>query len=273
MLTVAYGQRFAAGNARALLPHEPDLREGAILPSQLVCRPERDRPVAVLRISGTLDRVTGDALQQAVRHSLAVQPTRLLIDVSGLRIGEPLGLSALSAVVCQAADWPNVPIVLCGADPATAAVIAASPGCDNLEYAADCDEALAAAGGEPEPPAVRARLRPVPDACREVRQLVTQACDTWHRSEAAATAALIATELVANVVRHAGTSMEFTFGMREGRLSMSVRDGSRRMPEPADPDPAAAGGRGLRLVRDLTEAWGVLPVSDGKVVWTQLGAA
>ena len=30
-----------------------------------------------------------------------------------------------------------------------------------------------------------------------------------------------------------------------------------------------------RLVRDLTDAWGVLPVTDGKVVWTQLstGAA
>jgi anti-anti-sigma regulatory factor len=243
------------------------------LPSQLVCRPERDRPVAVLRISGTLDRVTGDALQRAVRYSLAGQPTRLLIDVSGLRIGDSLGLAALSSVVCQTADWPNVPIVLCGADQLTAAMIAAAPDCETLAFAPDCDEALAAAGGEPEPPAVRARLRPVPDACREVRQLVTQACDAWQRSEVSATAALIATELVANVVRHAGTTMEFTFGLREGRLSMSVRDGSRRMPQPADPDLAAAGGRGLRLVRDLTEAWGVLPVSDGKVVWTQLGTA
>jgi anti-sigma regulatory factor (Ser/Thr protein kinase)/anti-anti-sigma regulatory factor len=243
------------------------------LPSQLVCRPVRDRPVAMLRISGTLDEITGDALQQAVRHSLAGHPTRLLLDVAGLRVGDAGGLAALSAVVCQTADWPNVPIVLCGAGPATAAAIAAAPDCEGLEYAASCAEALAAAGEDPDPPEVRARLRPVPDACRQARQLVTRACASWHRAEAAATAALIATELVANVVRHAHTPMELTFGLHDGRLSMSVRDGSRRLPEPAAPDPSATGGRGLRLVRDLTESWGVLPVNDGKVVWTQLGAA
>ena len=85
------------------------------MPSQLVCRPEFRRPVAVLRLTGTLDPVTGDALQQAVRRSLATEPTRLLLDLSGLRIGDPAGLVALSAVVCQTQDWPAVPIVLCGA--------------------------------------------------------------------------------------------------------------------------------------------------------------
>jgi hypothetical protein len=64
--------------------------------------------------------------------------------------------------------------------------------------------------------------------------------------------------------------MEFTVGLREGRMVLTVRDGSRRLPQPADPNLTDAGGRGLRLVRELTESWGVLPVSDGKVVWTQL---
>lgn len=105
------------------------------------------------------------------------------------------------------------------------------------------------------------------------RQLVTQACEAWHRADLAATAALIATELVANVVRHAHTTTELTFGLRDGRLSIAVRDGSRQLPEPAQPGVTAPGGRGLWLVRELTEAWGVLPVSDGKVVWTRLGAA
>jgi anti-anti-sigma factor len=243
------------------------------LPSQLICRPEFRRPVAVLRLIGTLDAVTGDALQQAVRRSLATDPTRLLLDLTGLRIGDPVGLAALGAVVGQTQDWPNVPIVLCGAPPATRRAIEAAPSCAGLVYADDCDTALAECRKEPEPPRVRARLRPVPDACRQVRQLVTQACEAWQRADLAATAALIATELVSNVVRHAHTSMEFSFGLRDGRLSMAVRDGSRRLPKPAEPGLKSAGGRGLWLVRDLTEAWGVLPVSDGKVVWTQLGAA
>jgi anti-anti-sigma regulatory factor/anti-sigma regulatory factor (Ser/Thr protein kinase) len=243
------------------------------LPSQLVCRPEFRRPVAVLRLIGTLDPVTGDALQQAVRSSLAAEPTRLLLDLTRLRIGDPIGLAALGAVVGQTQDWPGVPIVLCGAPPATRRAIEAAPSCAGLAYADDCDAALAECRKEPEPPRVRARLRPVPDACRQVRQLVTQACERWHRADLAATAALIATELVANAVRHAHTTMEFTFGLRNGRLSMAVRDGSRRLPKPAEPGLTAPGGRGLRLVRDLTDAWGVLPVTDGKVVWTRLGAA
>jgi anti-anti-sigma regulatory factor len=242
------------------------------LPSQLVCRPEQDSPVAVLRIGGTLDMVTADALQRAVRRSLATMPTRLLVDVAGLRIGDALGLVALSSVVCQAADWPAVPIILCGASGATTTAITTAPGCEGLTFATDLRSALAVARAEPEPTRIRVRLRPVPDACRQVRQLVTQTCCAWHRAEVASTAALIATELVANAVRHAHTTMEFTFGLRDGRLSMSVRDGSRRLPRPADAKVTDAGGRGLRLVREMTESWGVLPVSDGKVVWTQLGA-
>jgi anti-sigma regulatory factor (Ser/Thr protein kinase) len=120
---------------------------------------------------------------------------------------------------------------------------------------------------------MRLRLRPVPDACRQVRHLVNQACATWHHRELAATAALVATELVANVVRHAHTTMEFTVAMRDGSMWLSVRDGSRRLPRPADPGVTEAGGRGLRLVRELTDSWGVLPISDGKVVWSRIAAA
>ncbi|WP_030435051.1 ATP-binding protein [Actinoplanes subtropicus] len=243
------------------------------MPSQLVCRPEPRPPVAVLRLTGTLDAITGDALQQAVRRALAAQPTRLLLDLAALRVGDPIGLAALGAVVGQTRDWPDVPIVLCEAPAETRRAISAAPSCAGLVYADSCDAAIAEGRKEPEPPRVRARLRPAPDACRQVRQLVTQACERWQRADVAETAALIASELVANVVRHARTTMEFTFGLRNGRLSMAVRDGSRRLPKPAEPGPASPGGRGLLLVRDLTEAWGVMPVSDGKVVWTQLGTA
>jgi len=239
--------------------------------SQLVCRPEQDLPIGVLTVGGTLDLVTADALEQAVRRSLSVEPRVLLIDIAGLEITDPLALDALGDVVCQTAEWPAVPIVLCGPSEQTARAVAAWPDCATVDVAESCKQALADARAVPEPPRIRARLRPVPDACRQVRQLVTQACATWHRSELTATAALVATELVANVVRHAHTTMDFTLGLRDGRMSMAVRDGSRRLPRPADAKLTDSGGRGLRLVRELTESWGVLPFSDGKVVWTRIG--
>ncbi len=241
--------------------------------NQLVCRPELNLPVALLRVSGVLDLITGDALRRGVTRSLSAQPEALLIDVSRLEVSDPLGLRVLNDVVCQTAEWPRVPLVLCGAGPDTAAALADSPDCAKLSFADDCDRALADIGDEPEPRRIRVRLRPVPDACRQVRQLVNQACTAWHRRDAASTAALVATELVANVVRHAHTTMEFTLGLRDGRMCLTVRDGSRRLPRPADPGVQDAGGRGLRLVRELSDAWGVFPVTDGKVVWTQLGVA
>jgi anti-anti-sigma regulatory factor len=241
--------------------------------NQLVCRPELNLPVALLRVSGVLDRVTGDALRRSVTRSLSAQPEALLVDVSRLEIGDPLGLRALGEVVGQTAEWPRVPIVLCGAAPGTATALTASPDCGEVTFADDCARALREIADEPEPRRIRVRLRPVPDACRQVRQLVNQACSAWHRREAASTVSLVATELVANVVRHAHTTMEFTLGLRDGRMWLTVRDGSRRLPRPADPSVRDAGGRGLRLVRELTDAWGVLPVFDGKVVWTQLGVA
>jgi hypothetical protein len=233
--------------------------------SHLVCRPEQDLPVAVLRVRGDLDLRTSDALRRAVARCLVVQPEAVLVDLGRTRIADPDGLRVLSELMTDTTDWPNVPLVLCGAgDPEL------DLGSPRISYAGSCDDALAAIVDEPEPRRIRVRLRPVPDACRQVRQLVAQACGTWHRSEVAATAALVATELVANVVRHAHTTMDFTLGLRNNKICLTVRDGSLRLPLPADPDLKDAGGRGLRLVRELTESWGVLPFSDGKVVWTHL---
>ncbi|WP_306215422.1 ATP-binding protein [Actinoplanes sp. RD1] len=241
--------------------------------SQLVCRPEQDLPVAILRVSGTLDGLTGNALARAVSRCLATQPESLLIDVSGLSVPDHAALDVLSTVVCETSEWPAVPIVLCGARPDTARAIAEWPGCAAVSTAATCTDALADTKPEPEPKRIRVRLRPVPDACRQVRQLVTQTCAAWHRSEIAATASLVATELVANVVRHAHTTMEITLGLRNDRVCLTVRDGSRLLPRAKDPTTAEAGGRGLHLIRELTDGWGVLPVPGGKVVWTHLTTA
>src|SRR5690349_3883198 len=141
------------------------------MPSQLVCRPERSLPVAVLTVSGTLDQLTGDALGAAVRHSLAVQPVKLLLDVTRLKVADPVAFGTFGSVVCQTAEFPNVPIVVCGADPGTSAALAATPACAGVEMAGDCAQALAEATAQPSPDRIRVRLRPVPEACRQVRQL------------------------------------------------------------------------------------------------------
>ena len=235
------------------------------MPNQLVCRPRHTLPVALLQVTGVLDRVTGDALGRAVHRSLSAQPEALLIDVDGMRMADPSCLEVIRSVVSGTAGWAGVPVVLCG--PRASELL---PDCPGITARPSSAEALSDAAARPALHRIRQRLRPVPDACRQVRQLVDQACSSWQRTEIAGTAALVATELVANVVRHAHTTMVFTMKLRDGRLCLAVRDGSRTLPAPAEPGSRQAGGRGLQLVRELADTWGVLPVLDGKVVWASL---
>jgi anti-anti-sigma regulatory factor len=238
-----------------------------LMPSQLVCRPEQELPVAVLRVTGILDRVTGEALEHAVARCLSAQPEAMLIDVGEMAVADQQGLGVLCSLIDRNAVWPAVPIVLCGVAEDEARTVAGYPG---ITASASCAEALERTAAAPPPHRLRARLRPVPDACRQARQLVTQACTSWQRTDLVSTASLVATELVANVVRHAHTTMELTLGLRNDRISLAVRDGCRSLPRLTAPTVAKAGGRGLHLVRELTHSWGVLPVVDGKVIWARI---
>jgi anti-anti-sigma regulatory factor len=240
------------------------------MPRHLDCRPELELPVAVLKVAGELDMVTAAALRRAVRTCLAAQPTAMLIDVADLDVREPLALASFAAVARESERWPAAPIVLCGPRPATVIQLRDSPVRRAVAVAGSCAEALARTRIDRPLPRLRSRLRPMPDACRQARQLVSDACAAWRVGDLLAVGAVIATELVANVVRHARTTMDLTLALRAGRFSVAVRDRSDSMPRAADPGPADVGGRGLRLIRELSDGWGVLPVLDGKVVWANL---
>jgi anti-sigma regulatory factor (Ser/Thr protein kinase) len=82
---------------------------------------------------------------------------------------------------------------------------------------------------------------------------------------------LVANELVTNAVLHARTDLWLRLELRGDRLFIAVRDGGQRLLRPVTPDLEAEGGRGLWLVEQLTQVWGVHPHSDGgKVVWCAL---
>ncbi len=116
------------------------------------------------------------------------------------------------------------------------------------------------------------RVDPVPGAGRHCRHAVT---DLLHRAQAehlAADAALLVSELVANVVLHARTSAEVRMSVRDGVLLVEVSDGSPGSVAPQHTSPYATTGRGLALVEAIADAWGSRPVSGGgKVVWFELG--
>src|SRR4051794_12051617 len=125
---------------------------------------------------------------------------------------------------------------------------------------------------------VSATFPPHPHSVRMARALV---CDEVRKIGGRAmsdVAALAATELVTNVVLHART--DFTVSvcpLSNGRVRVSVSDGSTVLPVPQTPRANSALGRGLRLVEQVADAWGaeLVDANDeagpGKTVWFELG--
>ncbi|KKK05859.1 ATP-binding protein [Micromonospora sp. HK10] len=231
-----------------------------------------ESPVTVVRLAGELDLSTMRSVHAVLDGCLTAQPDALVVDLGRLDVADPLALSVFAAAARRAADWPAVPMVLCAPPPAAAAWLAESTTCRVVPVRPDCAEATALAGAGVVP-RLRARLDPVADACRRARELVTDACTRWNIPELAGPAALVLTELVGNAVRHAGTPMHVTLTLRKPYLRVAVMDGSPAAARAvADHNPRAEGGRGLLLVRELTQRWGTVPAGTGKVVWAMLPA-
>jgi anti-sigma regulatory factor (Ser/Thr protein kinase) len=87
-------------------------------------------------------------------------------------------------------------------------------------------------------------------------------------------ATLLVSELVTNVLQHAGSR---TFGLRfrrrRGWVRAEVRDPSRALPCLLQPlGPLDNNGRGLCLVNEIADRWGVDLLPLGKSTWCELRA-
>jgi anti-sigma regulatory factor (Ser/Thr protein kinase) len=89
-------------------------------------------------------------------------------------------------------------------------------------------------------------------------------------------ALLVASELVTNAVAHSRGSPADMIQVRavliRGDVSISVHDPglSGETPHLQEPDVMRAGGRGLRIVQQLTRRWG-FELDRGHRVWAELG--
>ncbi|MDN3260798.1 ATP-binding protein [Streptomyces sp. CSDS2] len=83
---------------------------------------------------------------------------------------------------------------------------------------------------------------------------------------------LLTDELLANAILHGCRNPADTITMRvecdADRVQVSVSDPSSSMPRPCSPTADSESGRGLRLIAEVAEQWGVTPRADaGKSVW------
>ncbi len=115
-------------------------------------------------------------------------------------------------------------------------------------------------------------LPPIPASVPVARHVLLDLLRTWQSGHDLDDAALLVSELVANVVDHvegeAVLRLELT--LAEGWLRISVADGSAIRPVVRELDTDRPRGRGLQLVGAIADRWGAEDHQGGKRIWFEM---
>jgi anti-anti-sigma regulatory factor len=224
----------------------------------------------VVHAAGMLDGTTYRQLRDALVKLAVEQPHAVIVDITDLGVSSETALTVFVAAWMRVSEWPGVPILLAVGSRWRQAVVRAAINRYIPHYPTVAEAVTATAN----PPRVRRAvldLEVIAVASRLARAFVRDTCHDWVLPHLSPNAATVATELVDNVVLHARAPAQLRLELRARTLTVAVRDGS---PQPAifhERTHGDRGGNGIRIVDDLTKAWGCTPHLDGgKVVWGNL---
>ncbi|MGH2685138.1 MAG: ATP-binding protein [Actinomycetota bacterium] len=103
------------------------------------------------------------------------------------------------------------------------------------------------------------------------RRFVGSTLREWECDTLADSALLLVSELVTNAVLHARSALDVVLRLAADRLRVEVHDESPTQPTRKHYSIHAGTGRGLMLVEQLAQEWGVDQLGDnGKRVWFEL---
>jgi anti-sigma regulatory factor (Ser/Thr protein kinase)/anti-anti-sigma regulatory factor len=238
---------------------------------RLACVVESGFPVAVLTVTGPMTVATVPELRRSVLACLVEQPAAVVLDLAGADLVEDVAGLVLPSLAQQATAWPGCPMVAHGAPPRTRAGLERLAVHRRVRLFPTRDEAYAHIAHCPVPARMVEALPATQEAGRPARALVREACLRWGLEPLVPRAEVVATELVANAVRHAGGDVRIAVSRLDRHLHIAVADGSPEPPRRRGPEPEPAlGGRGLLVVDAYASSWGCTPAARGKVVWATL---
>ncbi|MBW1601004.1 SpoIIE family protein phosphatase [Streptomyces sp. JJ66] len=107
-----------------------------------------------------------------------------------------------------------------------------------------------------------------PAAVPALRHRVREQLHTWGLEAHAFTTELVASELLANALRHASGPVHLRL-IRDRTLICEVSDTSHTSPHVRHAASDDEGGRGLFLVSQTTQRWGTRYTPSGKVIWAE----
>ncbi|MBO1418323.1 ATP-binding SpoIIE family protein phosphatase, partial [Streptomyces sp. FH025] len=107
-----------------------------------------------------------------------------------------------------------------------------------------------------------------PEAVAQARAEATRQLTEWGLEEAVFVTELVLSELVTNAIRYASGPIKVRL-LYDRTLICEVADTSSTAPHLRYAAAEDEGGRGLFLVAQLAERWGVRYTADGKIIWAE----
>ena len=115
-------------------------------------------------------------------------------------------------------------------------------------------------------------FEPQPQHVREARRFARTTLSSWGLESDATE--LVVSELATNASIHARTPYRVNVSDGDGTIYVGVEDDNPTPAVMAEESDTSPGGRGLRIVSQLSRIWGVARhPGDGKTVWAELKAA
>ncbi|WP_157756874.1 ATP-binding protein [Plantactinospora sp. KBS50] len=229
----------------------------------------------VITLTGGWNVAQAHVLRRALARHVVHLPPYVVLDRTRQSAGALLPVLVFNTY-CRNR---GIVMVICGSVPVLRLLLRRAPGGRVRAYPS-LAEALGALRPYPCPPRVRRahlRMAPGPEAPAAARRMVRECCRRWGVEEGVDNGQLVVSELVANAAEHAGTDIDVTVSQHRGRLRIAVGDRSRDLPavdpaRAADPTRIALAerGRGLDLVSRSASGFGILPATDGKIVWASV---
>ena len=115
-------------------------------------------------------------------------------------------------------------------------------------------------------------LPPAAGSVPAARHVVRELLNAWDVPHDRDDAALLVTELVANVIDHVEGEANLTLelSLSDAWLRIAVVDGSSIRPVVQELSRERSRGRGLRMVESIADRWGAEDHNGGKRVWFDL---
>jgi STAS domain-containing protein len=231
--------------------------------------------VIVLVADGVLDSTTYTWMRNEILEAALDEPDAVIVDVSRLDVPAPSALAVFTSARWHIGQWPDIPMALVCEHQAGRKVIERNGITRYVPVypttAAAMSEILRqdSAGMRRR---ARAELPAAQSSTADSRRLVAEWLTAWGQPEFIASAKLIMSVFVENVLAHTDSAPDVRLESNAKTVTIAVADGSAA---PAALREVCPLGEmqvsGLAIVAALSLRWGNAPTPSGKTVWALIG--